>query len=250
MYLTSHINNDLCVFYITSTENCDLLKDMWQYNMAHDLAYYTKFPERGNYSHLFHNAFLEFKEERYLAWLFVSKYHNNIMLVYLYKHVVVLVGGSSFRRGGPTCWKSRPALHVTRPTLQCWRRCGNQCSPNGALISTHCWMLPEKTVTPRNPYRPKNPSYFPRWVPPNSYHLLLRANSRNPDLIWFPLQVVNIGLVSLFSLISEVGTTNPGICQKALSSLLEILEGYKPEDLAKEPSEVNIHQLLSCKVNI
>ena len=52
------------------------------------------------------------------------------------------------------------------------------------------------------------------------------------------LQVVGIGLRSVFELIRESCTTHPALCTRALQALLDMLQGQMPEGLAKEPDDI------------
>ncbi|KAF5304147.1 hypothetical protein FQA39_LY01932 [Lamprigera yunnana] len=51
-------------------------------------------------------------------------------------------------------------------------------------------------------------------------------------------KIVGLGLRSVFELIKESRTTYPGLCTKALSALLDVLQGQTPEGLKAEPSDV------------
>ncbi|KAJ8937054.1 hypothetical protein NQ314_012048 [Rhamnusium bicolor] len=51
-------------------------------------------------------------------------------------------------------------------------------------------------------------------------------------------KVVGFGLRSVFELIKESRITHPVLCTKALSALLDVLQGQTPEGLKCEPSEV------------
>ncbi len=57
--------------------------------------------------------------------------------------------------------------------------------------------------------------------------------------VCFPcVQVVGIGLRSVFELIRESVTTHPALCTRALQALLDMLQGQMPEGLAKEPDDI------------
>jgi E3 ubiquitin-protein ligase MYCBP2 len=51
-------------------------------------------------------------------------------------------------------------------------------------------------------------------------------------------KVVGLGLRSVFELIKESRITHPGLCTKALSALLDVLQGQAPEGLKSEPPDV------------
>uniref|UniRef100_A0A0K2UH48 RCR-type E3 ubiquitin transferase n=1 Tax=Lepeophtheirus salmonis TaxID=72036 RepID=A0A0K2UH48_LEPSM len=51
-------------------------------------------------------------------------------------------------------------------------------------------------------------------------------------------KVVGIGIGSVLEIIRESLTESPSLCQKALGSLLNILQGLEPEELTKEPSDI------------
>lgn len=51
-------------------------------------------------------------------------------------------------------------------------------------------------------------------------------------------KIVGLGLRSVFELIKESRTTHPVLCTKALSALLDVLQGQTPEGLKTEPSDV------------
>ncbi|XP_066580931.1 E3 ubiquitin-protein ligase MYCBP2 [Prorops nasuta] len=51
-------------------------------------------------------------------------------------------------------------------------------------------------------------------------------------------KIVGIGLTSVFTLIRESRSIDPGLCTKALSALLDVLQGQLPEGLKSEPDEV------------
>lgn len=51
-------------------------------------------------------------------------------------------------------------------------------------------------------------------------------------------QTVGVGLRSVFELIRESRTTYPELCTKALSALLDVVQGQQPEGLKLEPAEV------------
>ncbi|KAB0796834.1 hypothetical protein PPYR_10895 [Photinus pyralis] len=51
-------------------------------------------------------------------------------------------------------------------------------------------------------------------------------------------KIVGLGLRSVFELIKESRTSHPGLCTKALSALLDVLQGQMPEGLKAEPSDV------------
>lgn len=50
-------------------------------------------------------------------------------------------------------------------------------------------------------------------------------------------KVVGLGLRSVFELIKESRNTHPVLCTKALSALLDVLQGQTPEGLKVEPSD-------------
>ncbi len=51
-------------------------------------------------------------------------------------------------------------------------------------------------------------------------------------------KIVGIGLQGVIEIIRESQTQHPMICKKALSSLLNILQGLQPEELSNEPASV------------
>lgn len=51
-------------------------------------------------------------------------------------------------------------------------------------------------------------------------------------------KIVGLGLRSVFELIKESRTTHPTLCTKALSALLDVLQGQTPEGLKTEPLDV------------
>ncbi|XP_073976386.1 MYC binding protein highwire isoform X3 [Rhodnius prolixus] len=51
-------------------------------------------------------------------------------------------------------------------------------------------------------------------------------------------KIVGVGLRSVFELIRESRTTQPALCSKALSALLDVVQGHQPEGLKLEPAEV------------
>ena len=51
-------------------------------------------------------------------------------------------------------------------------------------------------------------------------------------------RVVGLGLRAVFDMIKETETSHPLICQRGLSSLLDVLQGLQPEDLKDEPETV------------
>ena len=51
-------------------------------------------------------------------------------------------------------------------------------------------------------------------------------------------KVVGLGLRAVFDMIKETETSHPLICQRGLSSLLDVLQGLQPEDLRDEPESV------------
>lgn len=54
----------------------------------------------------------------------------------------------------------------------------------------------------------------------------------------FFLQIVGLGLRSVFELIRESRCTHPVLCTKALRALLDVLQGQTPEGLKSEPPDV------------
>lgn len=54
----------------------------------------------------------------------------------------------------------------------------------------------------------------------------------------FCLKIVGLGLETVFQLIQESHSIHPGLCVKALTALLNILEGQHPQSLKKEPISV------------
>lgn len=54
----------------------------------------------------------------------------------------------------------------------------------------------------------------------------------------FNLQIVGIGLRSVFTLVRESRTIEPIFCNKALCALLDILQGQLPEGLKGEPDDI------------
>lgn len=52
------------------------------------------------------------------------------------------------------------------------------------------------------------------------------------------LQIVGIGLRSVFTLMRESKTIDPMLCTKALVALLDVLQGQLPEGLKSEPDDV------------
>ena len=51
-------------------------------------------------------------------------------------------------------------------------------------------------------------------------------------------KIVGIGLQGVFEIIRESRATYPSVCKRALASLLNILQGLQPEELAYEPSSI------------
>jgi len=51
------------------------------------------------------------------------------------------------------------------------------------------------------------------------------------------LQIVGVGLISVFELIHETQTTHPSLCNRALQALFDILQGQPPEGLRAEPAD-------------
>lgn len=51
-------------------------------------------------------------------------------------------------------------------------------------------------------------------------------------------KIVGLGLRSVFELIKESRTAYPPLCTKALTALLDVLQGQVPEGLKNEPSDV------------
>ena len=51
-------------------------------------------------------------------------------------------------------------------------------------------------------------------------------------------KIVGIGLQGVFEIIRESRATYPSVCRRALASLLNILQGLQPEELAHEPSNI------------
>ncbi|KAL1131015.1 hypothetical protein AAG570_012253, partial [Ranatra chinensis] len=51
-------------------------------------------------------------------------------------------------------------------------------------------------------------------------------------------KIVGVGLRSVFELIRESRVTHPSLCTKALTALLDVVQGHQPEGLKHEPSEV------------
>lgn len=54
----------------------------------------------------------------------------------------------------------------------------------------------------------------------------------------FLIKIVGIGLRSVFTLMRESRTIDPVLCTKALSALLDVLQGQLPEGLKSEPDDV------------
>jgi len=54
----------------------------------------------------------------------------------------------------------------------------------------------------------------------------------------FLIKIVGIGLRSVFTLMRESRTIDPILCTKALSALLDVLQGQLPEGLKSEPDDV------------
>lgn len=54
----------------------------------------------------------------------------------------------------------------------------------------------------------------------------------------FNLQIVGVGLRSVFELIRESRSPHPSLCTKALKALLDVVQGQQPEGLKNEPAEV------------
>lgn len=54
----------------------------------------------------------------------------------------------------------------------------------------------------------------------------------------FFIKIVGIGLRSVFTLMRESRTIDPVLCTKALSALLDVLQGQLPEGLKSEPDDV------------
>lgn len=52
------------------------------------------------------------------------------------------------------------------------------------------------------------------------------------------LQIVGVGLRSVFELIRESRASHPALCTKALLALLDVLQGQQPEGLKNEPIQV------------
>lgn len=52
------------------------------------------------------------------------------------------------------------------------------------------------------------------------------------------VQIIGIGLRSVFSLIKESKSIDTKLCTKALKALLDVLQGQLPEDLKFEPDDV------------
>jgi hypothetical protein len=52
------------------------------------------------------------------------------------------------------------------------------------------------------------------------------------------LQLVGVGLCTVFELLRESRMVHPVLCTKALRALLDILQGQQPEGLKSEPNEV------------
>ena len=67
----------------------------------------------------------------------------------------------------------------------------------------------------------------------------------NMHLFIFYLQIVRIGLRSVFTLMRESRTIEPNLCTKALSALLDVLQGQLPEGLKAEPDDV-IGEIVIC----
>ena len=51
-------------------------------------------------------------------------------------------------------------------------------------------------------------------------------------------KIVGIGLQGVFEIIRESRQAYPNVCRRALTSLLNILQGLQPEELAQEPASV------------
>lgn len=51
-------------------------------------------------------------------------------------------------------------------------------------------------------------------------------------------QIVGVGIRSVFELIRESRSTHPVLCTKALTALLDVIQGLQPEGLKTEPVEV------------
>lgn len=51
-------------------------------------------------------------------------------------------------------------------------------------------------------------------------------------------KIVGLGLRSVFELVKESRSTHPSLCTKALSALLDVLQGQAPEGLKTEPPDV------------
>ena len=51
-------------------------------------------------------------------------------------------------------------------------------------------------------------------------------------------KIVGIGLQGVFEIIRESRAAYPSVCRRALASLLNILQGLQPEELAHEPSSI------------
>lgn len=56
--------------------------------------------------------------------------------------------------------------------------------------------------------------------------------------MFFSIKIVGIGLRSVFTLMRESRTIDPILCTKALSALLDVLQGQLPEGLKSEPDDV------------
>jgi len=57
-------------------------------------------------------------------------------------------------------------------------------------------------------------------------------------MLWDCVQMVSLGLCSVFELLRETQTTHPALCHRALVSLLNILQAQTPEGLRSEPADI------------
>lgn len=71
-------------------------------------------------------------------------------------------------------------------------------------------------------------------IVPKFFHL----GARNVISLIIIFQIVGVGLRCVLELIKESQTSNPLFCTRALSALLDVLQGQQPQGLQGEPAEV------------
>ena len=60
-------------------------------------------------------------------------------------------------------------------------------------------------------------------------------------------KIVGIGLTGVFEIIRESRESHPGICKRALQSLLNIVQGLQPEELLRVSH--NINYIKACELD-